>query len=116
MTHLEAGTRTHATLVAQISELSQLNRKGSDALHEAELLLAEAEATLDTVEAKTFLSATGTVGERNVVARLASVEARHDRDVARAGVNRVKMRVKQIESELIALATQAKLLQAEQRL
>lgn len=103
-------------IARQIAELTQENNKGSEALYSAELELAEAEHNLDTVEAKAFLKAQGTVADRQALARLESSQARLERDVAKAKANRIRVKIKSLESALMASATQAKLLQAETRI
>lgn len=101
---------------AQIAELIAENQKGATALFEAETRLAEAEFELDTIEQKAFIGAEGTVADRSAIARLKSSEARLQRDLRRAEFQRVKVKIKQIETALMALATQAKLVQAEFKL
>lgn len=98
-----------------LSELISENSKGATALFEAEKALAEAEYELDTIEAKAFLRATGAVAHKEAVARLESAEARLQRDIKRAELNRIKVKVKAIETGIMALATQAKLVQSELR-
>lgn len=100
----------------QIAELIAENQKGATALFEAETRLAEAEYELDTIEQKAFIGAEGTVADRTAIARLKSSEARLQRDLRRAEFQRVKVKIKQIETALMALATQAKLIQAEVKL
>ena len=103
-------------VIQALQELTQTNRKGVDALHEAEVALAEAEHRLDTKQAHSFISAGGSVAERNAQATLDCADERLARDLAKASVNRVRMKLRVIESEIMANATIAKLLQAEMRL
>ena len=103
-------------IARQIAELTAENSKGYEALYAAEVELAEAEHTLDTVEAKAFIRAQGTVADRQALARLESSQARLDRDLAKAKANRIKTKIKAIESALMASATQAKLMQSEMKL
>jgi hypothetical protein len=100
----------------QIAELIAENSKGATALFDAEKSLAEAEYELDTIEAKAFISAEGSVADRQAIARLKSAQVRLERDLRKAELNRIKVKVKSIETALMALATQAKLMQAETRL
>lgn len=97
----------------QLAELTAENSKGYQALFEAEVALAHAEHELDTIEQKSFIKNQGTVADRTALARLESAEARLQRDLRRAEANRIKMKIKAIESALMASATQAKLIQAE---
>ena len=99
----------------ELASLIAENNRGSTALFEAERALAEAEYELDTIEAKAFLRATGAVAHKEAIARLESAEARLQRDIKRAELNRIKVKVKAIETGIMALATQAKLVQSELR-
>jgi hypothetical protein len=99
----------------QIAELIAENAKGATALFEAENALAQAEYDLDTEEQKAFLGADGTVADRSAIARLKSADKRLQRDLRKAEFNRVKVKIKQIETALIALSTQAKLIGVEYR-
>jgi ABC-type Fe2+-enterobactin transport system substrate-binding protein len=103
-------------LIAQLAELTQENRKGAEALYAAEVKLAEAEHELDTVEQRAFISAIGTVADRTALARLESADVRLQRDLRKAEANRVRMKIKGLESALMAVATQAKLVTAEARI
>jgi ABC-type Fe2+-enterobactin transport system substrate-binding protein len=103
-------------LITQLAELTQENRKGAEALYAAEIKLAEAEHELDTVEQRAFISAIGTVADRTALARLESADVRLQRDLRKAEANRVRMKIKGLESALMAVATQAKLVTAEARI
>jgi hypothetical protein len=103
-------------IISGLAELTALNRKGVEALFTAEQELAEAEHELDLVEARAFLSADGSVAERQAKAKLEAAEARLARDLARAGVTRIKMKLRGVESEIMSLATMAKIAQAEMKL
>lgn len=79
-------------------------------------LLARCENHLDTTEARAFLSASGSVAERQAHAKLESAEARLERDLAKAQVDRVRAKLRAIESAIMAQATAAKMVQAEMKL
>lgn len=103
-------------IISEIQELTALNRKGVEALFEAETELAVAENELDALEARAFLDADGSVADRTARAKLAAGDLRLDRDIKRAQVNRIKTKLRVIESELVAQSTMAKILQAETRM
>ena len=105
-----------SNIIKELQELTQTNRRGVDALFEAESELAERERELDKVEATSFLESQGTVADRQALARLEAADARFERDLAKAKVNRVRTKLKTIESELIAQSTMSKLMQAEMKL
>jgi hypothetical protein len=106
----------HSEIQQQLADLIAENQRGATALFESERALAEAEYDLDTTEQKAFLKASGTVRDREAIARLEAAEKRLQRDLRRAEHNRIKVKIKAIETGLMALATQAKLTQAETRL
>ena len=103
-------------IAQQIAELIAENSKGYNALYEAEVKLAYAEQELDLVEQREFIKQEGTIADRNALARLAASQARLERDLRKAEASRIRMKIRSLESALMALATQAKLLQSEMRL
>lgn len=106
----------HSEIQQQLADLIAENQRGATALFESERALAEAEYELDTTEQKAFLKASGTVRDREAIARLEAAEKRLQRDLRRAEFNRIKVKIKAIETGIMALATQAKLTQAEARI
>jgi hypothetical protein len=107
---------TASKIVQELAELTAMNRKGVEALYEAEIGLARAEADLDKAEAHAFISGTGSVAERQAQAKLACSELRFERDLAKASVNRIRTKLRTLESEIMAQATMSKILQAEMKL
>jgi NADPH-dependent 7-cyano-7-deazaguanine reductase QueF-like protein len=100
-------------IAKQIAELTAENNKGAEALYQAEVDLAQKELELDTIEQKAFIKAQGTVADRTAISRLEASEARLERDLARAKVNRIKVKIKALETALMAAGTQAKLMQMD---
>ncbi len=107
---------TPLQIIQELQTLTAASNQGVNALYEAETELAQANHDLDTTENKAFIMASGTVADRQAQARLASADSRLQRDLAQAKVNRIKMKLKVIESEIMANATMSKLLQAEMKL
>jgi len=103
-------------IIQELSELTAQNKRGVEALYEAEIDLAGAESDLDKAEAHAFISGAGSVAERQAHAKLACSELRFARDVAKAKVNRIKVKLRGIESAIMAQATMSKILQAEMKL
>lgn len=103
-------------ILEQLQELTAEGRRGVPVLYEAEAHLAHCEKEFDVTEARAFLDTEGSVAERNARARLAAADARLKRDLAKAQVSRVKMKLRLIESEIMAAATMSKLIQAEMKL
>lgn len=100
----------------QLAELIQENQRGSTALFDAERALAESEYELDLAEQKAYIKASGTVRDREALARLESADLRLQRDLRRAELNRIRQKIKSIETASMVLATQAKLIGQESRL
>lgn len=100
----------------QLAELIQENHRGSTALFEAEKALAEAEYELDLAEQKAYIRASGTVRDREAIAKLESAELRLARDLRKAELARIRQKIKSIETASMVLATQAKLMSQESRL
>lgn len=102
--------------MAELRRLTEEIRKGSSALYDGEVKLAHCENALDLVEQKAFIGAEGTVADRTALAKLESAQSRLERDLARAEVNRIKVKVKGLESALMATQTMSRLLEMESKL
>jgi hypothetical protein len=103
-------------VIVELQKLTEMNRLGVERLYEAEISLARAESDLDKAEASAFISGAGSVAERQAHAKLACSELRFDRDLAKAQVNRIRMKLRTVESEIMAQATMSKIMQAEMKL
>jgi Tfp pilus assembly protein PilX len=103
-------------LIQELASLTAENRKGVEALYAAEVALAEAEHELDTIEQKAFIKAQGTVADRSALSKLEAADARLQRDLRKAEANRIRMKIKTLETSIMAVATQAKLIGVETRI
>jgi hypothetical protein len=103
-------------LIQELASLTAENRKGVEALYAAEVALAEAEHDLDLIEQKAFIKAQGTVADRTALSRLEAAESRLQRDLRKAEANRIRMKIKSLETSIMAVATQAKLIGVETRI
>jgi hypothetical protein len=99
----------------QLAELTAENSKGYEALYEAEVKLAHAEHELDNIEQRAFIKHQGTVADRNALARLEAADSRLQRDLRKAEANRIRLKIKSLETAIMASGTQAKLVQSELR-
>jgi hypothetical protein len=82
--------------------------KGVSALFDAERKLAEKEAEYDKAVSKAFLDNQGTVADRQAVAKLQSVDAKFEADLAKAEYNRVKLKMKNLSDQATMTAVMAK--------
>tara|TARA_R110000803_G_scaffold187135_1_gene249539 strand:+ start:3286 stop:3609 length:324 start_codon:yes stop_codon:yes gene_type:complete len=103
-------------IIQELSELTAENKRGVEALFEAETNLAGLENALDKAEASAYLGGTGSVADRQAAAKLACAEIRFERDLGKAQVNRVRTKLRVIESAIMAQATMSKIMQAEMKL
>ena len=100
----------------ELANLTAESSRGPDHLFNAMSELARLEHELDTIEQKAFLDAQGTVSDRQAIARLAAAQARFERDIAKAKLERIKLKVRVLDTNIGALQTQARLVQAEVKL
>lgn len=100
----------------ELQRLISLSEKGTSAIYDAEIKLAEAENNLDLIENRAFIKASGSVAERQALAKLDSAQARLERDIAKAELNRVRVKIKSIEQAIMATQTMSKLTELEARL
>ena len=107
---------TPSQIIQELHRLILQNEKGISALYDAEITLADRESELDAIESKAFLSNSGSVADRQAIARLEAGDARLKRDLAKAEMNRVKHKIRMIEQAMSASQTSAKMLDLESRL
>jgi hypothetical protein len=87
--------------------------RGPDAVRDAEIPAELADLDADAAFDRALLTATGSVEEKKATARLAADSLRRDAVVSRAAYNRVKVKVRQLETEMFALQSVLKSIQAE---
>lgn len=95
-------------IVGRLQSIIEESAKGAEALYQAEVNLAELELRLDSAYQQAFIKAGGTVADRQAVARLETAELRFDVDVAKAQVNRVKTKIRQLSDSGTLTAVMAK--------
>ena len=109
-------TSSPTQIIQELQRLIQENQRGNNALYDAEIELADAEAELDRVENKAFIARDGTVADRTALARLEANEVRLKRDLKRIERDRIKQKIRAIESAMTATQTMSKMLDLESRL
>lgn len=94
---------TPDNVIKELRDILRELNKAPQALFEAEARCAEAENLYDKTYSLAVLNAEGnTVSEREAKAAIESGQAKLDRDIARAAVNRVKTKIKVLESAAVA--------------
>ena len=95
-------------IIQELQRLTAEMDKGSNALYDAECKLADAEAAYDKAVSLAFINNQGTVADRQAVAKLQSVDAKLQADLARAEFNRVKVKMKTLSDQATMMAVMSK--------
>ena len=92
----------------EILRISQEAAKAPEAIYAAESKLAELERDFERTLQLAFMNAQGTVADRTALSRYEAADARFQADLARAELNRIKAKAKQLSEAGILMATIAK--------
>lgn len=93
--------------------LTREQSRGPDAHYEAELAAENAEGDYEAAYDRAFLNSSGNIEERKAQARLVTIELRDAASIARAAHGRVKLKVRQLDSSLMAHMAVLKSVMAE---
>lgn len=107
--------KTPDSIIAEMVDLRRELYKGVDALHNAQIVMANTALEADKAYSLALINAEGTVADREAVARLMSVEQRKEADVAKAVYDRVKTKMRVLETNLSSLQSQGKLIEVMYR-
>ena len=100
--------KTPDNIIAELEAILAEQAGGANALYDAEVKLAKAEDELNRLEALTFIEANGSIELRKSIAKIKSADLALARDIARAEVNRIKSKIKQLESAAVIVSVMAK--------
>ena len=95
-------------IIQELQRLTAEMDKGSNALYDAECKLADADAAYDKAVSLAFINNQGTVADRQAVAKLQSVDAKLQADLARAEFNRVKTKMKTLSDQATMMDVMSK--------
>ena len=101
-----------------ISELTRLMGempKGIQALHDAEVKVAEADLVFERKLASSFINNQGSVADRQAVAKLESADEKFALDLAKAELSRVKAKLRSLDSAQVAVSVISRLVELEWR-
>lgn len=88
-------------------------QKGISVLYDSECKLADAENAYERELQLAFINAQGTVADRTAVSRLQASDARLKADLAKAEMNRVRAKLKALETAQMGIQTSARLMETE---
>ena len=103
--------KTPDSIIGELVSIRAEASKGVSALHDAEIAHAEASLEFDLAEARSILSAIGSVVERQSIAKIETAELRMKLEIAKAQFNRVKAKLKILEQAQMSVQTQARLVE-----
>jgi hypothetical protein len=98
---------------AEIIRNIQESKGGPDAQYAAELKAERAEDAAQLAQDKALLTAEGSVPEKQAQARIASADERDAAFIARAELNKVKAKIRELENSKVAWQAVLKSIQAE---
>jgi hypothetical protein len=91
--------------------IRQQSEKGVALLSEAEQKHLKLSLEAERIEAQALLDATGTVVDRQSVAKLASLHAREEAELAKIEMSRIKNRIKLLQESMMAVMSAAKMVE-----
>ena len=104
------------TLIGITQELHRIRaevQKGIAVLYDTECKMADAENAYERELQLSFINAQGTIADRTAISRLQASEKRLQADLARAEWNRVKAKLKALETAQMGIQTSARLMETE---
>jgi hypothetical protein len=104
---------TPLTVIAELSHIRAEVQKGISVLYDCECKLADAENAYERELQLAFINAQGTVADRTAISRLQASEKRLAADLAKAEWNRVKAKLKALETAQMGIQTSARLMETE---
>jgi len=106
-------TDTPLGIVAELHRIRTEVARGIAVLYDAECKLADAENAYERELQLSFINAQGTVADRTAISRLQASEKRLQADLAKAEWNRVKAKLKALETAQMGIQTSARLMETE---
>ncbi len=104
---------TPLTVIAELHRIRTEVQRGIQFLYDCECKLADAENAYERELQLAFINAQGTVADRTAISRLQASDKRLQADLARAEHNRVKAKLKALETAQMGIQTSARLMETE---
>jgi hypothetical protein len=102
---------TPDSIIQELMSIRQQSEKGVALLSEAEQKHLKLSLEAERIEAQALLDATGTVVDRQSVAKLASLHAREEAELAKIEMSRIKNRIKLLQESMMAVMSAAKMVE-----
>ena len=102
-----------ADVIRELASLRTQAETGIGYLAEVEKKYVLLQLAADRAESLSFLEAEGTNDTRNHIARIKSLDARQEAELAKVEVTRVKLKLKQLTEAQINVQSQAKMIELQ---
>ena len=99
---------TPDAVIRELNRLMAESQNGIRALYDAEIKVAHLDADYDRAVSLAQLEATGTALDRTASAKLACVDMKLALDIAKAELNRIKQKLRAMDSAQVAVSVIAK--------
>jgi hypothetical protein len=99
---------TPSHIVEELQRITKEMDKGASALYDSECKLADADSAYDRAVSLAFLNNSGTVADRQAVAKLQAIEEKLKADLARAEYNRIKTKMRTLSDQATMMAVMSK--------
>jgi hypothetical protein len=106
---------TPGDVIAELNRLMRVSQAGINALYVAEVKVAELDLAHEREYSLALLNAEGTAPEKTARAKLQAGEARLALDIGKAELNRVKAKLRAVESAQVAVSVIAKQVELQWR-
>lgn len=106
-------TDTPIGIIQELSHIRAEVARGIQVLYDTECKLADAENAYERELQLAFINAQGTVADRTAISRLQASDKRLQADLAKAEWNRVKAKLKALETAQMGIQTSARLMETE---
>lgn len=103
--------RTPDTIIAELVDIRREAAKGVDVQRDAEEEMVRLVLAAERVEALAFLESTGTEKHRQAVAKVKSEPERLEAELAKAKLNRIKTKLRQLSEAQMNVQTQARMVE-----
>lgn len=100
-------------IIRILVELRELSEQGVGILRDAEAKAVTLDSEADKLESRVFMEAQGTVADRTHIARLKSIDARKEAELAKAEVNYIKTKLRHLSEQVSATQTASKMIEIQ---
>lgn len=104
---------TPQEIISELTRLMGEMPKGIQALHDAEIKVAQADLDYEKALASSFIANQGSVADRQAIAKIESADAKFNLDLAKAELNRVKAKLRSLDSAQVAVSVISRLVELE---